>query len=269
MRDLLGDLDPADCKLHCAVWNGEKHPIDLLANSWDEWVSWSRWRGKKDEFSRPLIFSMAQSRAEPSRWLFGGVFEVTSRRPEPGTFAYDLALRTDHMTPYVKRLEVAFRLRGRTTRLNFETWIDQMEVASVLRVPYTGEPFPGHDQINHTLGELEIIVEQQRHDWRDALVHMKGVYVIHDQTTGRPYVGSAYGDTGIWTRLSQYATSLHGGNVGLRELVGEHGNEYARANLRFALLEFWSMRTSDDHVLAREGYWKDVMLSRRFGNNRN
>lgn len=44
---------------------------------------------------------------------------------------------------------------------------------------------------------------------------MKGVYVIHDTETGEPYVGSAYGDTGIWQRWSNYALTLHGGNVGL------------------------------------------------------
>jgi len=53
------------------------------------------------------------------------------------------------------------------------------------------------------------------------------------------------------------------------ELVGRKGAEYARANLRFALLEFGSMRTANEHVLAREGYWKEVLLSREFGNNRN
>jgi hypothetical protein len=57
--------------------------------------------------------------------------------------------------------------------------------------------------------------------------------------------------------------------VALRELVGEKGAEYARENLRFALLEFWSMRASDVDVLKRESYWKDVLLSRRFGLNRN
>ena len=28
------------------------------------------------------------------------------------------------------------------------------------------------------------------------------------------------------------------------------------------------MRTANEHVLAREGYWKEVLLSREFGNNR-
>lgn len=98
---------------------------------------------------------------------------------------------------------------------------------------------------------------------------MKGVYVIHDQATGKPYVGSAYGDTGLWSRLGEYVTTLHGGNLNLRELVDREGREYARANLQFALLEFWSMRMSDEHVLAREAYWKDVLLSRKFGYNGN
>ena len=89
---------------------------------------------------------------------------------------------------------------------------------------------------------------------------MKGVYVIHNQVTGKPYVGSACGDTGIWDRLEEYVTTMHGGNLALRELVDREGREYARANLRFALLEFWSMRTSDEHVLAREVYWKGVLF---------
>ena len=102
-----------------------------------------------------------------------------------------------------------------------------------------------------------------------ALQYMKGVYVIHDIETGKAYVGAAYGHTGIWARLCQYVDSPHGGNVALRELVGQKGADYARANLRSALLEFWSMRAADEDVIKRESYWKDVLLSRRFGLNRN
>jgi hypothetical protein len=197
------------------------------------------------------------------------VFEVIGRRPTPGAWSYEVELRDELMGAFVKRLTVAFRLPGRAVRLNLETHLDQIEIVSILPVPYAGEPFPGHDQINHTLAELEVVVSQQRSDWLGALQHMKGVYVIHDQVTGKPYVGSAYGDTGLWARLGEYVTTLHGGDVALRELINREGREYARANLRFALLEFWSMRTSDEHVLTREGYWKDVLLSRKFGYNRN
>ena len=173
------------------------------------------------------------------------------------------------MGAFVKRLMVGFRRPGRAVRLNLETHLDRIEVVSILPQPYAGEPFPGHDQINHTLAELEVVIAQQRSDRHGAPQHMKGVYVIHDHLTGKPYVGSACGDTGLWARLDEYVRTLHGGDLALRELVNREGREYARANLRFALLEFWSMRTSDERVLAREGYWKDVLLSRKFGYNKN
>jgi len=65
-----------------------------------------------------------------------------------------------------------------------ESCLDEMTVSSILEEAFAGDPFPGHDRINHTLADLQVIVSQQRPDWRIALEHMKGVYVIHDQTTG-------------------------------------------------------------------------------------
>lgn len=116
---------------------------------------------------------------------------------------------------------------------------------------------------------METVYAQQRADWKNALEHMKGVYVIHDRTSGKPYVGSAYGDTGIWAWWGQYVASVHGGNIDLRALVDRDGDERVRDNLVFALLEYWPMRTWDDIVLQRESYWKDVLMSRTFGHNSN
>lgn len=113
------------------------------------------------------------------------------------------------------------------------------------------------------------MVNQSRPDWRIALEQMKGVYVIHDQLTGARYVGAAYGDTGIWSRWSYYAKTLRAGNKGLIELIAERGEEYFCTNMKFALLEFWSMRTDDDHVLDRELYWKEVLHARSLGHNKN
>ncbi len=62
---------------------------------------------------------------------------------------------------------------------------------------------------------------------------------------------------------------IHGDNVGLRALVEGRGADYARENLIFALLEFWSMRTDDQHVLNRETYWKQVLRTRSLGYNKN
>jgi hypothetical protein len=266
---LPSGFDLTTCKLHCAVFNGQNYPIDVLANDPAEWQRWNSWRGDKNDFNRQFIFSLAQDRNDPTLWLFGGVWEVVGRRPEPRTYSYDIVPREDLMGPFVRRLFVKLHLAGRQRRRTMESCLGEMTVSSILEEAFVGDPFPGHDRINHTLIDLQAIVSQQRPDWRVALEYMKGVYVIHDQTTGARYVGSAYGDTGIWQRWSTYAATLHGNNVGLKELLDDKGEDYFRANMKFALLEFWSMRTDDDYVLERESYWKEVLHARSLGHNKN
>jgi len=262
-------LDPTAFKVHFAVWNGIKQPIDVLATNQEEWQGWNSWRSVKDDFNREFVFSVAQDKHDATLWLFGGMWEVLERRPEQQAHSYTVALRDDLMGPFIRRLYIRHKRTGRNIRRTMESVLPTMTVSSILEEPFAGDPFPGHDRINHSLADLQAVVAQARADWRIALESMKGVYVIHDKETGQRYVGSAYGDTGVWQRWATYAATLHGGNVGLRELVEEKGEEYYRTNMRFALLEYWSMRTGDDHVLERESYWKEVLHARSLGHNRN
>ena len=55
----------------------------------------------------------------------------------------------------------------------------------------------------------------------------------------------------------------------LRGLPHVVAGGFSPTNMKFALLEFWSMRTDDDHVLERESYWKDVLHARSLGHNKN
>jgi hypothetical protein len=266
---LPDELDPSQCKLHCAVYNGEQYPIEVLATDPANWESWNSWRGDKNDFNRQFIFSLAQDRHDPTLWLFGGIWEVTGRRIEPRAHSYNVLLRDDLMGPFMRRLYIRLHLAGRQRRRNMESCLEDMSVASIAEEQFTGDPFPGHDRIDHALGDLQTIIKQNRPDWRIPLENMKGVYVIHDQLTGAPYVGSAYGDTGVWQRWSYYAATLHGDNIGLKAHLAAVGEDYFRHNMRFALLEFWSMRTPDQHVIDRETYWKKVLLSRSLGHNQN
>lgn len=269
LRSLVPDLDPTQYKLHCAVWNGEEQPLDVFARSREEWAGWNSWRGARNDFNRPFIFSMMQVHYETNRWLFGGVFEVLARRPKPHARSYDVRLREEVLPGCIGRLKLSYRPAGRAMRLKLERALDDIEVDEILKTPYAGQPFPGLDSINHSLGQIEVAVSQQRQDWRGPLENMKGVYVIHDRVSGKRYVGSAYGDEGIWARWEQYAASRHGGNIDLRDLVARKGDDYARENLFFALLEYWSPRTDDEFILDRENYWKGVLFSRQFGHNKN
>lgn len=262
-------LDPAAVKVHFAVWNQIKHPIDVLATDQQEWQGWNSWRSVKDDFNRQFVFSVAQDKSDAILWLFGGIWEVLGRGPEQQAHSYRVTLREDLMGPFIRRLYIRHKRTGRNIRRTMESVLPSMEVSSILEEPFSGAPFPGHDRINHSLADLQAVVTQARADWRIALESMKGVYVIHDHETGQRYVGSAYGDTGIWQRWSTYAATLHGGNVGLKDLIEAKGEEYYRTNMRFALLEYWSMRTDDHHILERESYWKEVLHARSLGHNKN
>lgn len=270
LKSLIPNLDPSEFKLHCAVWNNVDQPLDVFARSRDEWAGWNAWRGKRNDFNRQFIFSMMNYYQEDDRWLFGGIFEVLARHDEPNSQSYEIKLREDLLPGHIGRLKLGFPNKSRTIRRNFENVIDQIEVVEILASPYSGIPFPGLNNINVSLRELQMIASQQRDDWRGALRHMKGVYAIHDQTTGQAYVGSAYSKVGLlWARWGQYSANLHGNNVKLRELAGKMGSEYMLKNMRFSLLEFWSERTPDQEVLNRETYWKEVLLTRTFGLNGN
>jgi hypothetical protein len=112
-------------------------------------------------------------------WLFGG-WEVLERGSEKYARSYKVALRENLMGPYIRCLYVRLALGSRQRRRKMESVLEEMTVTSILEEPFAGTPSPGHDQINHTLADLQLVVKRNRPDWRIALEQMKGVYVIHD-----------------------------------------------------------------------------------------
>ena len=47
------------------------------------------------------------------------------------------------------------------------------------------------------------------------------------------------------------------------------GHDYALQNFKFSILEVFTSNTPDEVILNREAHWKNVMLSRQFGYNKN
>jgi len=101
-------------------------------------------------------------------------------------------------------------------------------------------------------------------------MNVKGVYLIVDKNNGKKYVGSAYGDGGIWSRWSCYMGTGHGWNDELTKLIQKEGMGYAMENFRLSLLEHRSMKTDDNVIIQRESFWKEALLTRGcFGYNKN
>ena len=97
--------------------------------------------------------------------------------------------------------------------------------------------------------------------WVSSLSSINGVYLVQDQKSGKQYVGSAYGQSGVFGRWSEYAVSGHGGNLELKGIDP--------SNFVFSLLEIIPATTTHEGVIERESRWKAKLGTRRFGLNRN
>lgn len=269
LPQLLPIARPEQFKLHLACWNGVDQPLDVFVRDRSEWDGWNRWRGVRDDFSRDYIFSLIDFYPEKDRWLFGGAYRVLSRKPINNAASYEIE-RLKESEPLIGRLKLQMKRPGRAKAVNFENHYNNLVVVEVAQAPYSREAFPGYEQIDIAFPMLETIFAIQRPDWKVALQNMKGVYLITDTSNGKRYVGSAYGDTGIWARWACYVQTAHGYNDELTKLIAQNGKEHARAHFRFALLEHRPMKTDDNAIIQREQYWKGVLLARgEYGYNRN
>ena len=257
LREIWAIENPEEYKVHFARWNKQEQPLEVWARSPDEWLGWQEYWPGRNDFNRPLIFSLMQFYHETDAWLFGGVFRVLDRLPD----AYCVAL-TDEGASLIGRLKLGTPYRSRTTRPKLEEQYDDLEVIEILREPYTGTPFPGYAWIDLSFAELETIVGNERPDWKTALENIIGIYAIADTRLERIYVGAALGEGGVWSRWAAYVSSGDGGNVKLAQVIGQQGLAYCRSHFRFTLLETLLQNTPGDVVAAREAHWKHVLHTR-------
>jgi hypothetical protein len=205
---------PENYKLHFARWNGVNQPLEVWVRDKQEWQGWQESRPTRNDFNRPSIFSVIQFYHEPDIWLFGGVFRVLQRYDD----RYEVEL-ADEGTGFVGRLKLRYAYRERATRVKLENHYACFDVQEILREPYSGRSFPGFEDIDLSFEELETLVRNSRPDWKAALESVKGIYLISDINTGKRYIGSAYGDQGIWSRCCTYVATGHGGNIELRRIL--------------------------------------------------
>ncbi len=269
LTDIIPLPDPTAYKLHLACANEDGvHPLNEYVIDRTSWIGWNEWRGAggKNDWNRPFILSFIHFYPLTNAYMFGGIFEVKQRLSD-----HYVIKEVESFQKWDGRLICSFQryqgLRGRAFRL--EGFLDSFEVLQVLPEKYDGERFCGYTNINHPFSVLRPIVRRERQDWKISLAAVKGVYLVMDSSNGKSYVGAAYGDAGIWSRLCCYVTTGHGWNDQLVRVINDKGVDYALAHFSFSILETFSFDTTDMVILAREAHWKNVMLSRQFGYNRN
>lgn len=164
---------------------------------------------------------------------------------------------------YIGRLIIKFKNTSQNMIRNAESVIGDCEVAQILPDIFDNDIFPGYDKVNISWSELSRVIEKDT--WKTALQNQKGVYLITDTLNGKTYIGSAYGDDMILNRWKSYAKNGHGNNQELKVLDLNH----IKSHFRYSILDIFKSTTDLHVIIQRENFWKEVLLSRKFGYNVN
>lgn len=254
------------------------YSINIAPERMMEHLSWKKAKGKKISFRKIdtkycLQFIRLDKDQKYDNWLFIGAFENKGIKvDEKGNELYDLK-PLDRFSEFNERLiiEHAKKKGPKQAKLNISL-IKEIVVVKILEKPYikVNRPFEGLNKLSISFFDLKQIIDQNIDSWRDQLSKNQCVYVITDKTNGKLYIGSTYGEGGIWQRWKKYADTYGtGGNVVLDELV-QYDEEYALNNFKFTILEsFVNTGTNELEIIGREEYWKKVFTSIENGYNKN
>lgn len=153
--------------------------------------------------------------------------------------------------------------------ISWHQWIkNDMEVVEI-SPGLNYKHFTDYSEVVLSFDELCEVVQYEYSEWKSVLSAVKGVYLITDTLTGKLYVGSAYGENGIWQRWCEYvATGGHGGNKSLVGLVGQDAG-YASKHFQFSILMILPKTVTAEEAIAKEQLFKRKLGTNAFGLNNN
>ncbi|MBN2893297.1 MAG: GIY-YIG nuclease family protein [Bacteroidales bacterium] len=147
--------------------------------------------------------------------------------------------------------------------------VKNKEVVKILPYNFVDE-FPGLMRIKLSAQELKTIINnpQTHSKWYESLTRLQAVYMILDKKTGNQYIGTTYGQNGLWQRWENYAKGdFTGGNKELIDLKEKDNNFHD--NFQYSILEVLSKNASQKECVDAESLWKEKLGTRTFGLNKN
>lgn len=248
-------------------------PLARYHNNPDDPISHLLWKGDRETGFQIGTRIIGLIKLSNDSWLFTHVLEITNihlrskgERPnsnEQINFWYDYKIVEDFQKFY-GRLIVNYHNNSQNM-IKKPKILDTLVVTELLNTNLIDKKFPGYSNVNLTWNELKLIITRENREWMTALKNQKGIYLISDTSNGKTYVGSAYGLDMIWGRWLSYVDNGHGGNSALTEL----SFDYIKENFKYSILEIADGKSSDDYIISRENWWKEVLQSRKFGYNLN
>jgi len=99
-------------------------------------------------------------------------------------------------------------------------WADRnrLKISALTEASRLAQEMPPWDELDLSKNDLETLPRA----WAAALSQWRGIYFVLDETDGRGYVGSAYGNDNIYGRWRYYASNGYGGNIGLKDRARQY-----------------------------------------------
>jgi hypothetical protein len=217
---------------------------------------------KKSYQKNHITIGLVPIKKKENLWLLFHVGKVTKDLNKLNNIGYEFIALPEY-EKYIGRLIVKYKNTAQTVIRTAESVINECFVSQILPDTFDNDIFPGYEKVLITWEEMNRVIEKD--NWKTALQNQKGVYLMTDKSNGKMYVGSASGEDMILGRWRSYISNGNGGNKELKKLTFEH----IKQNFQYSILDIYKSTTNDQIIINRESWWKEVLLSRKFGYNEN
>ncbi|MFV0183868.1 GIY-YIG nuclease family protein [Empedobacter falsenii] len=264
LNDILNIEDISNTKVRFnLMFGGNWNPIEIFKNNdFEKILEGQYWNYKAKKSYKNGQTTIGLIKIKDDMWLLFHIGKITKDLDKLDAVGYEYET-LDQYDKYFGRLIIRYKNSSQNMIRNAASVLDDCEVFQILPDIFDNDIFPGYDKVNISWNELTRVIEKET--WITALQNQKGVYLITDVSNGKMYVGSAYGNDMLLNRWRNYAKYGNGNNKLLKEL----DFEYLKDNLRFSILEIFKSTTDEKIILERERWWKETLLTRKFGYNAN
>jgi hypothetical protein len=269
LNDILKFKSLEKVKIRLNLSNSSWNALDLYHNDVERLLIGNFHNSEKKRWFKENEIVIGLAQITGSEWLLIDISRISKSynnfwdgKSQSGINSFYEHEKIREYEKYFGRLIVQFHKKNAYVTLKGNR-IDDFVVKSILLDSLDQDEFPGYDKVNISWKEMQRLLKKDT--WKTALQNQKGVYLIADISNGKKYVGSAYGEYMLLGRWKSYIKSGHGNNTGLKELSFDH----IKQNFRYSILDIYKSSTNDQIIIEREGWWKEVLLSRKYGYNNN
>jgi hypothetical protein len=262
LNDILKLDNLENVKIRFNIANNSGNPLYIFKTNRQQLYIWQYWNySKKKSFAEGNI-TIGFIRIEGNKWLLFDISRVTKDLQLFDAVGYEYE-KINEYEKFCGRVIIEFKNSSQNLVRRANSVINDCKILQILDSTFDNDIFSGYENVNISWKELKTVINKDT--WKTALSNQKGVYLITDNSNGKMYVGSAYGSNMLHGRWSNYVGNGHGGNEELKKIPFEH----IQNHFQYSILDIFKSTIDDGTIINREAWWKETLLTRKFGYNRN